>query len=171
MICQKCKSAVATVCISQVVNSHKTDIYLCQECANESAAAGLKAALGMMNGFPGHLFFGSGYAPYANKPKGEAKCSICGKSFFEIQREGKIGCANCYIEFREKLKPMVERIHGAAVHKGTCPTSVSNSDEYKTERKIVQLKTMLEKAITEEAYEQAAELRDLIKGLEVSKDE
>ena len=171
MICQKCKNAVATVCISQVVNNHKTDIYLCQECANESAAAGLKAALGLMGVLPGHLFLGGSYAPYQSKPKADSQCPTCGKSFFEIQQDGKIGCANCYTVFLEKLKPMVAQMHGAALHKGTYPSAVTNSDEYKAEQEIVKLKAMLEHAIAEEAYEQAAELRDRIKGLEVKKGE
>ena len=165
MICQKCKNAVATVCISQVVDNHKKDIYLCQKCANDSASAGLKVALGL-NGLPGHLFFGSGFAPYANMPKSDTRCPACGKSFFEIQRDGKIGCTNCYRVFRESLKPIVARIHGTASHKGSCPSSVTDSDEDQAERQIARHKTMLEKAIAEENYERAAELRDMIKGLE-----
>ena len=171
MVCQKCKSAVATVCISQVVNNHKTDIYLCPECANESAAAGLKAALGLMGVLPGHLFLGGSYTPYQSKLKADAHCPACGKSFFEIQQDGKIGCANCYTVFLEKLKPMVAQIHGATLHKGTYPSAITDSDEYKAEQEIASLKDKLEHAIAEEAYEHAAELRDRIKGLEVKKHE
>ena len=169
MICQKCKKAVAAVCISQVVNNYEVDVYLCRDCANEQAENGLKAALGWMNGFPGHLIFGGGigadsFGPYTEKPKSVDVCPTCAKSFAEIRKDGKIGCAQCYSVFRERLKPMVERIHGGAVHKGAIPSPVSERN--KTESAINDLRAMLDQAVAEEAYERAAELRDMIRGIE-----
>ncbi|MDR3121695.1 MAG: UvrB/UvrC motif-containing protein [Clostridiales bacterium] len=126
MICQKCKKAAASVCISQVVDFHKVDIYLCQDCANESAAAGLKAAFGFFDSVPGQFVFG-GQSPYFGQFAGGRaaqrvdRCDACGKTFAEIQKDGKIGCARCYDVFREKLLPIVERIHGSARHKGRAP--------------------------------------------------
>ena len=167
MICQKCKIAAATICVSQVINYHKVDIYLCSDCANESAAAGLKAALEFMQAFPGQLIFGGTNDHYFSVKK-DNQCPTCQKTFLEISKDGKIGCANCYSFFREQLQPMVESIHGSAVHKGCCPSTVS--DAYKTAQEIDQLKKLLEKAIEDEEYEKAADYRDLIKELEVKKD-
>ncbi|MDR1440635.1 MAG: UvrB/UvrC motif-containing protein [Clostridiales bacterium] len=165
MICQKCKSAVAAVCISQTVNGQKVDIYLCQKCANESAVAGLKAAFGLSGIYPGHFVFGGdGDKPF--KAKSSESCPVCGKTFAEIQKDGKIGCANCYAVFRNRLKPFIERVHRSLSHKGRCPSSVSEA--YKTARMIGELKLSLEEAVKNEEYERAAGIRDHIRGLEVN---
>jgi protein arginine kinase activator len=164
MICSKCKKAVATVCISQVVNGQKVDIYLCQKCANESAVAGLKAALGFVDIFPGHFMFG-GEGDQLIKMKNSETCHSCGKTFAEIQKDGKIGCAECYGVFRNKLKPIIERVHGSVSHRGSTPSGMS--DAYMTARKIDGLKQSLKEAVKREEYEKAAEIRDCIKSLEV----
>jgi protein arginine kinase activator len=164
MICQKCKKAAATLCISQVVNNQKLDIYLCQNCANESAAAGLKAAVGLMGQFPGPFIFGLGHDPYF-KIKSDARCDVCGKTFSEIRQDGKIGCAHCYEVFQDKLRPIIERIHKSAVHKGSCPANISEA--YKTARRLDTLKAALAEAVRNEEYEKAAGIRDDIKSLEV----
>ena len=119
-MCQKCKTAAATVCVTQVADSKKTDIYLCQKCANESAAAKLKAAFGYLDAMPGHLVFGTDSNPYLAQSINE-RCPGCGMTFSEIQKDGKLGCANCYTAFRAKLRPIVTRIHRSAQHRGKSP--------------------------------------------------
>jgi protein arginine kinase activator len=147
-----------------VANGKKVDIYLCQKCANESAAAGLKAAFGLLDIFPGHFVFG-GENEQLFKVKSSESCPVCGKTFAEIQKDGKIGCANCYAVFRERLKPFVERVHRSLSHKGRCPSGVSEA--YKTARRIDELKRSLDEAVRNEEYEKAAGIRDHIRSLEV----
>ena len=166
MICQKCKKAAAAVCISQHNGGEKTDIYLCQSCANESAAVALKAAFGLLDMMPSKFAFAGELDRYS-RLAGNTRCLACAKTFAEIQQDGKVGCARCYVEFRDRLRPIVERIHRSATHKGHCPSSAPAS--YVAKRKIMELKAELEKAVAGEEYEKAAELRDLIKNLEVGK--
>ena len=166
MICQKCKKSAAAVCISQHIGSEKVDIYLCQDCANESAAAMLKAAFGFLDMMPSKLAFAGEYDRYARLAK-DMRCRSCGKTFGEIQQDGKVGCARCYVEFRDRLKPIIERIHRSATHKGNCPSNAPAA--YMAERRISELKSELERAVAGEEYEKAAVLRDEIKSLEVGK--
>ena len=127
MICQKCKATAATVCVSQVVDGRKIDIYLCRKCANESAAAKLNAALGFLDGFPGHLVFGADQGLYLKQP-GAEKCETCGMTFAEIQKIGKVGCAGCYSTFRTRLRPIITRIHRSAQHRGKRPDGAADAE-------------------------------------------
>ena len=130
MICQKCNAAAATVCITQIVDFQKSDIYLCQKCANESGASELQAAINMFDAMPGHLVFGPNYRRYAAQA-GNESCPECGITFAEIQKSGKLGCANCYNVFRAKLRPYITRIHRSAQHRGKNPSS---SGSFQTEQ-------------------------------------
>ena len=120
MTCQKCKSTAASVCVTQIVDSQKVDIYLCQNCANENAAEKLKAALGITGSMPSHLAFGAERNLY-NANKDTEHCKGCGTSFADIQKSGKLGCAVCYDTFRTRLRPIITRIHRSAQHRGKSP--------------------------------------------------
>jgi len=119
MICQKCKTETASVCISQTVDTRKTDIYLCKKCA-DNAAFNIKAAFDIFGTMPGHLAFGADNNAFERQPDG-GRCESCGISFAEIQKGGKLGCAGCYTAFRSKLRPIVTRIHRSAQHRGKNP--------------------------------------------------
>ena len=165
MICQRCKKSAAVVCISQHIGGEKMDIYLCQDCANESASAALKAAFGFLDMVPSKLAFAGEFDRYS-RISGDFRCRACGKTFREIQQDGKIGCARCYDEFRDRLRPIIRRIHRSEAHKGRCPSNAPAA--YVAERKISELKAELEKAVADEEYEKAAVLRDQISDLRTS---
>ena len=114
-------------------------------------------------------------------------CSECArakgyKSFFnfddmdfdEIAESGKIGCAECYNVFRDRLMPTIHRIHGAAKHKGKVPGSNAlRIVEPAGKIAVVEEPTPIEKkraelkeAIEKQDFEHAAELRDEIKEME-----
>ena len=165
MICNNCKMRAATIRISQVINNSVTDIYLCHDCAQENAIAGMQAAvMGFANMMPGFFSYGGEMNKYMKAKPEFVKCSLCGKTFEEIQQDGKLGCAVCYKEFKDKLNPIIERIYGSARHKGKCPSNMP--DEYKNAREIDELKNLLVKAIELEEYEKAAKIRDSIKSVE-----
>ena len=46
------------------------------------------------------------------------RCEKCGCSFNDIVKSGKIGCADCYETFYDKLMPSIERIHGRTPPRG-----------------------------------------------------
>jgi len=165
MVCSKCKKRLATIRISQLVNNKTAEVFLCQDCAKENALAGMQAMIGgISNMIPGLFTHGGDYNKYIVQKAEPATCSLCGKSFEEIQNDGKLGCAMCYSDFREKLRPIVERIYGSARHKGKCPSNIPV--ELKNAIEIDELKAMLSTAIELEEYEKAAEIRDSIKKLE-----
>ena len=166
MMCQNCGKNPATTHIKTIVNGVLTEYDLCSECAKEK---GYTNFFKEMQFDFGNLLGGFiGTAPGRNTAQ---RCPKCGASFAEISESGKIGCAECYSVFRDKLMPTVSRIHGTAKHKGKIPgtaalrivepigkmTVVPNIDKKRAE---------LKKAIEVQDFERAAVLRDEIRAME-----
>jgi protein arginine kinase activator len=112
-------------------------------------------------GFPG--FGGNAGFAQEEQPK-VVRCDVCGMSFEDFRKTGKLGCGNCYSVFRENLNPILRRIHGSTEHTGKVPGRVSIC--MKTTNELGKLRAELTAAISSEEYEKAAELRDKIKDLE-----
>jgi protein arginine kinase activator len=77
---------------------------------------------------------------------------------------GRVGCSNCYKEFKENLSPIIKTIHSSIEHKGKVP--LISGDDVKLEKEIRDLKFRLKEEVTVENFEEAAKLRDTIKKLQ-----
>ena len=156
MLCEKCKKRNATILYKQTINGVTEQMALCPECAN---AMSLGSIFDVDFNFFGSLFKQS--AP----PLAEEKvCTLCGSTFDQIAREGKVGCAKCYEIFADRLRPSIERIHGHSSHVGRKPKGGAKKNEKRDQ--IKELKRQLAEAIKQENFEKAAELRDQIKQME-----
>jgi protein arginine kinase activator len=90
-------------------------------------------------------------------------CPDCGMTREEFRRKGRVGCAGDYELFSKDIAEILERVHGATRHTGRLP-GVSDDDLTRMEE-IVELKKRLQTAIHDEAYENAARIRDELQGL------
>jgi protein arginine kinase activator len=88
----------------------------------------------------------------------DIKCSECGFAYSEFTQVGKLGCAECYNAFREKIKPLLVRIHDGSQHSGKI--LIKDERVITVKRNIRQLRKELKKALEREAYEKAARLKD-----------
>ena len=82
--------------------------------------------------------------------------------FEQFRKIGRLGCRECYKQFSDELVPILRRIHGNTVHNGKVPKRAGV--ELRITRQIQQLKSKLQKAVEVENFEEAARLRDRIKG-------
>ena len=89
-------------------------------------------------------------------------CPVCKTTFAEFRTSGRLGCANDYRAFENELRPLLENIHGSARHVGRAPQHQGAGPN----QKILSLRKELQKAVTEENYERAAQLRDEIDRLD-----
>ena len=92
------------------------------------------------------------------------ECPVCGMKFIDFRNTGRLGCPHDYEEFKEELTPLLENIHGETRHCGKTPRRLPHTRQAQSE--LVQLRKQLSQAITKEAYEEAADLRDRIRRLE-----
>lgn len=156
MLCEKCKKRNATVLYKQTVNGVSEQMALCAECANQSSIGGF---------FDDDLnFFGSLFDHKPVRTADEKVCTLCGSTYEQIAREGKVGCAKCYEIFADRLRPSIERIHGNSRHVGRKPKGAAERSEKK--ERLKSLRDQLAKAVKEEDFENAAKLRDEIRALE-----
>lgn len=164
MLCQDCKKREAQVHLTQIINNEKLSLSLCKECA---AARGFHSPLDNVP-FPlAEILSGlARSAPELDKGeiKDEVVCKVCGLSFTEFTRQGRFGCGECYSAFRARLEPIMRKIHGASLHRGRNPEFARIDDTAALPIKEEErLEDELNKAISAEDFERAAELRDKLK--------
>jgi protein arginine kinase activator len=93
----------------------------------------------------------------------EIKCPRCGFTQADFKKSGRLGCPECYKTFAEGLEGLLKTMHKGTRHAGKVPEALRASREQADRLKSLQKK--LDKAIKEEDFEQAAQLRDELKQL------
>jgi protein arginine kinase activator len=157
MKCQKCPKA-ATLHITEVLSEEQfEELHLCEECANKYLYAPEKAAAQKVG------IAGAEESEDINLLN-QRECPVCGIKFVEFRNSGRLGCPNDYQEFREELTALLENIHGETKHCGKTPRRLPQSQQMQSE--LIQLRKQLQQAVTREAYEDAARLRDQIRQIE-----
>src|SRR5438309_9591701 len=158
--CHKCPKP-ATYHITEVVSEDQyEELHLCEECYHKFYYEPLQQAAGQKGGV-GQLEE-SDEASALN----QRECPVCGIKFVEFRNSGRLGCPHDYQEFREELAPLLENIHGEIRHCGKTPRRLPQNKQ--TQSELIQLRKQLQQAVTREAYEDAARLRDRIRQLEES---
>ena len=160
--CTSCDKAPATVRVldlkgGSVVESH----FLCDACAESQGVVHPKSTsvkftteiLEMFSGWKKKE--GSGEVELGEGPV----CPGCQLTATEFRMRGRLGCSRCYEVFRSSLLPVLERIHDATSHRGRFPGRTAHRDAAAVPN-LTDLRRRLQSAITEERYEDAAQLRD-----------
>lgn len=158
MKCEKCKVTDATTHVKRIVNGEYEEYMLCADCAHEMGFDNVfdSSMPDMFGGLIKSIF---GTALPARSQA--TRCDVCGATYGDITNTGKVGCAHCYELFLSQILPSVKRIHGNTVHCGKRPC-VSAKAEVGSDNEVDTLKAELSKAIEEQNFERAAELRDMI---------
>ena len=103
------------------------------------------------------------------RKESSVSCPDCGMTLLEFRQRGRLGCPKDYEVFAPHLRELFERIHGATKHVGRAPGL--DSGDLQRMRRRSELQKDLESAIRDEAYEQAAQLRDELRTLEQASEE
>jgi protein arginine kinase activator len=160
MKCQFCSNP-ATVHLTDVVHKKKREMHLCDSCAREknlipeasqelNVPAVLQLVLGSLQASPGPL-------------AADAVCPECGTPYAHFKAQGRLGCPHDYEAFRPLLEPLVERVQNNSVrHVGKVP--LRHRRRLLGARRV-ELEAQLQSAVQAERYEEAARLRDQIRGL------
>lgn len=168
MLCQSCSKNTATTYVKTIINGVLSESALCPECAKK---------LGYTDIFSNFDFNFGSILGNNTEQRGskEPQCSFCGATFDSIAKSGKIGCANCYKVFYDRLIPSIQRIHGNTKHRGKCPGSAAlilhpRSRLTPEQIRLQEKQNELEKAIKEQNFEYAAVLRDEITALKLGEE-
>ena len=164
MLCQDCKKTESTVHLTQIVNNKKVVLNLCKDCAEDrgfhSPFENLPFPLAeFVSGMVGSS---KKKAVRGDKTKTKStECSFCGMTFDDFAKVGRLGCVQCYSAFRKDLTDLLRKIHGSCDHRGKVPSGTT--DTMKPLREDRRLREDLKRAIEQEDFEKAADLRDQIK--------
>lgn len=166
MKCQFC-GCPATITISEIVKKVKREQHLCESCAREQGLIPEEHPPQLDVQVLMNLLMGSATPPAGEHPPDEEvkdpsalTCDGCGLKYGEFRAEGRLGCAQDYDVFRERLEPLLERIHRSTAHDGKAPIAIRRR---RARAEVRGLKKQLQQAIKAERYEDAARIRDLIR--------
>ena len=147
---------------TQVSDGKLKKFVLCEACAQEK---GITSPDGLL--MAEELLGGS---PPPNQPIGpfpavaQEDCRACGFTLEDFRKVGRLGCPQCYEAFSQEIIQRLPSMHKAASHKGYIPEGLVKQQAIRSE--LTSLSTDLERAISEERFEDAAALRDRISNLE-----
>ncbi len=168
MLCDICNKNPATVHLTEIIDEQMNELHLCEDCARHKSAA-MEQQFGLSDLLAGMADF--------EKPTNKeeelvtTKCPSCGLTYADFKKIGRLGCGDCYNTFRKYLAPLLKRIHGSNQHIGKNPAKAKVAvRSYKKKNGLAELKIQLQKAIQQEAFEEAARLRDQIKAVESQKE-
>ena len=173
MLCQKCNKNVATVHVSEIQAwqgaGHEENRvvveHFCETCGQQKELP-FEGSVPVLGSAVWKLIKVKSAA--AAKPPLPLSCDSCGLSIEDLRRHGRLGCERCYEVFSEPLAEMLEHMHGATEHVGRLPAAAESSPTPSKESRksrLMELRSELECAIKDEAYERAAGLRDELREL------
>jgi protein arginine kinase activator len=167
LFCERCNKP-ATVHLTEIAGGKPHEVHLCDACAQ---AAGYVQQTHIPINELLNQFLKS-QAQVSDTPT--TRCPDCGMSWQEFKDTGLLGCARDYELFLNQLSGVIERAqNGGNHHTGKTaqtterPAAPKMDEAVKLrEAELNRLKKDLARAVEDESYERAAELRDRIRALE-----
>jgi protein arginine kinase activator len=158
--CERCQKQPASVRIRRVAEGQEENVHVCKDCAREMGVEKVAGDDPVFLSDPVTVMFKS----MEETAESGAVCRGCGITFERFRETGRLGCATCYESFASEIGKLLRRIHGASEHRGKSPAREgTRADEA---ARIRRLNEELERAVTDEDYERAAELRDRLRQFE-----
>jgi protein arginine kinase activator len=154
MICEACHEKEATVHLTQVAGGAVKKVHLCEECAAKSGFD-IHGPLSIQD-----ILLGMGQVQGETSSGPERSCSKCHFRRVEFKKTGRLGCPDCYETFSAELLPLIKAMHRSDQHVGKIPSREGIAVRLSSEIAVIQ--KALDQAISNENYEEAAHLRDLI---------
>ncbi len=162
MLCERCHKRLATLRYSEVIDGKAIVRNICQGCLTD------------IEGNASTGFEMSGTAPTPRNELFERMatdrvarhivCSACGLALADALHGGLMGCPVCYDSFDEHLLSVVRGMQPGLRHRGKTP--VRDTTREQLHMQLQTKRALLRSALKTENYEDAARLRDEIKGLE-----
>ncbi|GHU74051.1 DNA methylase [Clostridia bacterium] len=157
MLCENCHQQPATVHLTTIAGGEKTEQHLCAACCQKHKQALTMAGMSTLL-----LNLLQGAAVHTDEHP-TIRCDTCGQTYDEFQKTGMLGCPKCYESFRSQLTPLLNRIHGKAQHTGRAPSRTE--EESHVRRRMESLKREMDRAVADEDFELAAQIRDELRAM------
>ena len=176
MKCEACAKREAPVAYTHIVDDVKKTQFVCSVCAGEKAPDAPARPKSQAQDVPELVKETKVELPNieGSDEVGGLACTGCGMGYDEFKKAGRLGCHECYRAFELQLERLLKRIHGASQHLGKGPIVAqpeaaelpARDSQPSSADHLDQLRDELAKAVSDEAFEEAAQLRDRIRELE-----
>ena len=169
----------ASIFLTQITNGKLSDLPLCKKCAKERGIFDPRKLTLAEQLFPTELsgevetfikkMLDSSYLEEADDeevatlPDMLSECPSCHYELETYHKTGQLGCPECYKTFAAELAILVEGVN--------IPAEARKSEMLPLDSPVLErsrLEVMMNEAITNENYEEAARLRDRLKKLSES---
>jgi len=161
MLCDSCSERDAVVHLTTIENNAVHQLHLCERCAAERGVETTVAA-------PKHPlgeFLHEVHAKVASATGDSLRCSFCNTTMADFRATGRWGCARCYTNFEAGIRELLRRVQGNHRHVGRSYRPPM-SETLERAAVLGELKDRLRRAIENEQFELAADLRDRIRVME-----
>ena len=161
MVCDNCHERDAVVNLTTIENNAVRQLHLCEQCAAERGVETTVAA-------PKHPlgeFLQAMQQQTVPESTDAGKCAFCGLTMKDFRDTGRMGCARCYTTFESSMRELLRRVHGGPRHIGRAYRA-PRAEVLEKSGVLGELRDKLRRAIEQEQFEAAAELRDRIRVLE-----
>jgi len=186
MKCDMCESE-ATVFLTQIVKGQMTQVNLCEKCSKDK---GVTDPMGFQ--LADCLLGSQKKSRPAPDPDESLACPTCGFTRAHLKKIGRLGCPECYKTFGDDLEAMLRAMHKGTRHVGKAPgrtpvmlsLGAGHTHPHRgsapaappappqplspagVKKRLGELRDAIERAVSEERYEDAAKLRDEMRELE-----
>src|SRR3954468_10810941 len=164
MLCETCRERDAVVHLTTIENNAVHQLHLCERCAAER---GVETTLKTQK-HPLGEFLQSVHQQVATAGAVSAdnlRCSFCNTTMADFRATGRWGCARCYTNFEAGIRELLRRVQGNHKHVGRSYRPPM-SETLERSAVLGELKERLRRAIDNEQFEVAADLRDRIRVME-----
>ena len=170
MFCENCEKREATVHLTEIVKNIKSEYHLCEVCAKN-----IKLNLKLRD-YSDSLQEILTFLDEEKIETGDNCCLNCGLTLAEFKKQNKTGCPYCCHYLGSEISNTIE----GKKHTGKKPDNFVDIEKNNETHRLLnllkeepelkisadELKEKLEIAVSEERYEDAAILRDLVRELE-----
>lgn len=148
MLCEKCKKNQACYHSTIIINGHSESTNLCSVCAKK------EGEIESNKNFFKNFF--KEFNDMFNSELDKFFCPSCSIGFNQFRNKGFLGCSDCFDVFKQDLESVVKLKNKDEITFNTPPKT-------KQEKQLLELQEKLNKAISEERYEDAADINRKIK--------
>lgn len=164
MQCQVCQKNEATIHLTEITDSVRTEMHLCEHCAQEEGIA-VKSQIPLNELLSSLLAAQPEDSELFGDSDQKHSCPHCGFTLDQFRKEAVLGCPYDYEVFEKSLLTLIKKAHdGKTSHCGKVPSKTP--PDTKKQILLSTLRRKLETAVKNENYELAAELRDKIDRVE-----
>lgn len=162
MLCDDCHESDAVVQLTTIKDNVVMQLHLCERCA---AQRGVETTVNTMPKHPLGEFLQSVQQQVVAGSRDTGTCPFCGSTMADFRTTGRWGCPRCYSTFEPEIRELLRRVQGSSHHVGRTYQAPQGEA---AERAAVlgELRDRLRRAIDNEHFELAADLRDRIRVME-----